>query len=116
MVAKAGHALEHPHLHLRWLCNSEWTPLLEGNRDLDEVISFPRSRFRGPGTLGVFPWAWRLNRSAHKLSGSFALYGMRWAADHCRALELDAASGEVPRLADMIARLRAHLDAIKLSA
>src|SRR5205814_3602990 len=49
----------------------------------------------------------RLRRTAHKLSGSFALYGMRWAADHCRALELDAASGEVPRLADMIARLRA---------
>jgi len=58
----------------------------------------------------------RLRRTAHKLSGSFALYGMRWAADHCRALELDAASGDVSRLGDMIARLRAHLDAIRLSA
>jgi CheY-like chemotaxis protein/HPt (histidine-containing phosphotransfer) domain-containing protein len=58
----------------------------------------------------------RLRRTAHKLSGSFALYGMRWAADHCRALELDAQAGDVARLADMISRLRAHLDAIKLSA
>ncbi len=53
----------YPHLHLRWLCNSEWTPLLEGNSDLDEVIPFPRSRFRGAGVLGVVPWVWRLNRS-----------------------------------------------------
>jgi ADP-heptose:LPS heptosyltransferase len=57
----------YPHLHLRWLCNSEWMPLLEGNSDLDEVIPFPRSRFRGAGMLGVAPWVWRLNRSAREL-------------------------------------------------
>ncbi len=36
-----------PHLRLRWLCNEEWMPLLEGNPHLDEVIPFPRGRFRG---------------------------------------------------------------------
>jgi ADP-heptose:LPS heptosyltransferase len=57
----------HPHLHLRWLCNSEWTPLLEGNGDLDEVIAFPRSSFRGAGMVGVVPWAWRLNHADREL-------------------------------------------------
>ena len=57
----------YPHLHLRWLCNSEWAPLLEGNGDLDEVVPFPRSRFRGAGLAGALPWAWRLNRARREL-------------------------------------------------
>lgn len=52
-----------PQLHLRWLCNAQWTPLLEGNTDLEEVIAFPRSRLRGAGVLGALPWAWQLNRA-----------------------------------------------------
>jgi ADP-heptose:LPS heptosyltransferase len=36
-----------PAAKLRWLVNPEWAPILEGNPDIDEVIEFPRQRFRG---------------------------------------------------------------------
>ena len=36
-----------PDAKLRWLVNPEWVPILEGNPDIDEVIEFPRQRFRG---------------------------------------------------------------------
>lgn len=55
-----------PHLKLRWLCNPEWTPLLEGNPDITEVIPFPRGQFRGPLSLpGLFQWVRRFN-DAHR--------------------------------------------------
>ncbi len=48
----------HPHLKIRWLANTEWTPLLEGSPLIDEVIPFPRKTFRGlPGLLRF--WNWR---------------------------------------------------------
>jgi len=56
-----------PHLRLRWLCNAEWTLLLEGNPDIAEVVPFPRGKFRGAGLLGVLPWAWKLNRAPREL-------------------------------------------------
>ena len=45
----AVHALRqaHPHLKLRWLANTEWTPLIQGSPLIDEVIPFPRKQFRG---------------------------------------------------------------------
>ncbi len=52
----------HPHLHIRWLANTEWTPLLNDNPAVDEVIEFPRKTFRGPAGLAAFAtWAshWR---------------------------------------------------------
>jgi len=53
----------HPHLHIRWISNPEWIPLLEGNADLDEVIPFPRREFRGlDGFVKFLLWARRLNR------------------------------------------------------
>jgi ADP-heptose:LPS heptosyltransferase len=36
-----------PDARLRWLVNPEWAPILAGNPDIDEVIEFPRQRFRG---------------------------------------------------------------------
>ncbi len=36
-----------PEAKIRWLVNPEWAPVLEGNPDIDEVIEFPRKRFRG---------------------------------------------------------------------
>ena len=57
-----------------------------------------------------------LRRTAHKLAGSFALYGFHWAADHCRALERDAHSAELGRLAERAARLREHLETIVIAA
>ncbi len=41
-----------PHLKIRWLANTEWMPLLEGSPVIDEVIEFPRKRFRGLGGFG----------------------------------------------------------------
>ena len=36
-----------PRARLAWLVNPEWAPILAGNPDVDEVIEFPRQRFRG---------------------------------------------------------------------
>ena len=36
-----------PNAKIHWLVNSEWAPILEGNPVIDEVVSFPRNRFRG---------------------------------------------------------------------
>ena len=60
----AVHALRetHPHLHIRWLANTEWTPLLLDNPAVNEVIAFPRRQFRGAaGLLRFAAWAnhWR---------------------------------------------------------
>jgi ADP-heptose:LPS heptosyltransferase len=54
----------HPHLRLRWIANSEWTPLLEGCPFIDEVIPFQRKEFRGvAGGLKSLAWAARWNRT-----------------------------------------------------
>ncbi|HRH94421.1 MAG TPA: glycosyltransferase family 9 protein [Prosthecobacter sp.] len=47
-----------PHLKIRWLANTEWTPILQGSPIIDEVIPFPRKTFRGPAGLLRF-WNWR---------------------------------------------------------
>lgn len=60
-AVQAIHAA-HPHLQLRWIANSEWTPLLEGSPMLREVIPFPRKDFRGLAIPGsALRWApqWR---------------------------------------------------------
>ena len=47
-----------PHSRLCWLVNSEWVPLLDGNPHIDEVVEFPRKKFRGAGgLLRIAPWA-----------------------------------------------------------
>lgn len=52
-----------PGLRLRWLCNEEWTPLLEDNPHLAGVIPFPRRRFRGPLALpALVRWVRLFNR------------------------------------------------------
>lgn len=54
----------HPHLRLRWIANREWTPLLDGSPDLDEVIPFDRKAFRGiTGAAKWLAWAARWNRT-----------------------------------------------------
>ncbi|MCE9519314.1 MAG: glycosyltransferase family 9 protein [Verrucomicrobia bacterium] len=53
----------YPHLQLRWLCNEEWMPLLEGNSHLAGVIPFPRRQFRGPLALpALIRWIYKFNR------------------------------------------------------
>lgn len=56
----AVHAIKQafPHLHLRWLANTEWTPLLLGIPWLETVIPFPRKNFRGvTALLKAIRWA-----------------------------------------------------------
>jgi CheY-like chemotaxis protein len=55
-----------------------------------------------------------LRQLAHKLAGSFAMYGFTWAAAECRALQRDAESGQAGDLARRIAAVRAHLDQVKI--
>ena len=43
-----------PEAQIRWIVNPEWKPLLEENRDLVEVIPFPRKSFRGLDGLPRF--------------------------------------------------------------
>jgi lipopolysaccharide heptosyltransferase I len=51
-----------PASRIRWLVNSEWMPLLDGNPTVDEVVEFPRRSFRGlRGALKIAPWARALN-------------------------------------------------------
>jgi CheY-like chemotaxis protein len=57
----------------------------------------------------------QVRRIAHKLAGSFALYGFAWAADHCKRLERDAASAELEQLGTMTAALRDHLDKVAVA-
>jgi PAS domain S-box-containing protein len=56
----------------------------------------------------------RFRRLAHKLAGSFVLYGFGWAAEQCRGLERDAAAGDVADLARGVAAVRAHLDSVAI--
>ena len=53
-------------------------------------------------------------RLAHKLAGSFALYGFDWAAQASRALQRDAAEGDPAELGRRCEALQAHLDAVRL--
>jgi ADP-heptose:LPS heptosyltransferase len=47
-----------PDAKIRWLINTEWMPLLDGNPNIDEAIEFPRRDFRGlRGALRISPWA-----------------------------------------------------------
>ncbi len=54
-----------PDARLRWLVNPEWAPILAGNPDIDEVIEFPRQRFRGLlGWMRLRGWVRGLRKSA----------------------------------------------------
>jgi PAS domain S-box-containing protein len=54
----------------------------------------------------------KFRRLAHKLAGSFALYGFKWAGAQCRALQDAAAQGEAADLARRVTAVRAHLDKV----
>jgi CheY-like chemotaxis protein/HPt (histidine-containing phosphotransfer) domain-containing protein len=55
-----------------------------------------------------------VRRLAHKLAGSFSLYGFRWAAAECRALERAAEGGSAAKLAERLDEVRRHLDGARL--
>jgi heptosyltransferase-1 len=52
-----------PESRFYWIVNSEWSPLLQGNPDLADVILFPRQKFRGlSGGLAFLNWCRRLSK------------------------------------------------------
>jgi CheY-like chemotaxis protein len=53
-------------------------------------------------------------RLAHKLAGSFSLYGFRWAAAQCKALERAAPAGDAAELGRAAAAVREHLDTVQV--
>ena len=66
-----------------------------------------------PAALGNGDRA-RFKRLAHKLAGSFTLYGFRWAAARCRELERGAVSDDSDSLRKEAENVRAHLDSVKV--
>ena len=53
-------------------------------------------------------------RLAHKLAGSFALYGFKWAAAQCRVLEQTAEGGDRDELTERIEFVRRHLESAQV--
>ena len=54
-----------------------------------------------------------LRRLAHRVSGSFSMFGFEWAAWQCQQVQLDALHGEPVPLADALDRLRSHLQSAR---
>jgi len=52
-------------------------------------------------------------RVAHRLAGSFALYGFKWAAAQCKMLERES-ERDAGTLAARLAAVRAHLDTVRI--
>ena len=53
----------HPKSKISWIANTEWLPLLEHVKGIDELIAFPRRELRGIGAVrGFLQWA-NSNRS-----------------------------------------------------
>ena len=53
-------------------------------------------------------------RVAHRLAGSFALYGFKWAATESRAIERDAPDGDAEALTARAKGVRLHLDTVNI--
>ena len=51
----------HPETKIVWLVDERWQAVLSDNPVIDEIVLFPRERFRGiAGTLTSIPWSLRL--------------------------------------------------------
>jgi hypothetical protein len=55
-----------------------------------------------------------VRRLAHKLAGSFSLYGFAWAAAESRAIQRESAAGDLVALGGRCEALRAHLEGVRL--
>jgi CheY-like chemotaxis protein len=56
----------------------------------------------------------RFKRLAHRLAGSFALYGFAWASAQCRALESHSTGAPVAELLARVQAVRSHLGEAKV--
>ena len=55
-----------------------------------------------------------VQRLAHRLAGSFALYGLRFAARGCQQIERHAASGETAQIGEHLSALQRHLATVRI--
>jgi PAS domain S-box-containing protein len=55
-----------------------------------------------------------VRRTAHRLAGSFALYGFLWAGDQCRWIERNFSDVAPARLAELARELDAHLRTVEI--
>jgi len=86
-----------PQAHLRWLINPEWAPLLDGNPYVDEVVPFPRNRFRGPSGWARIP-GWAKKFAARKADLVLDFQGLLRSALIARLCR--AADGRIVGLSD----------------
>ena len=106
-----------PEAQIRWIVNPEWKPLLEENRDLAEVIPFPRKSFRGLEGLPRFlSLGARLARLRPDLVLDFqGLLRSAWIAKSARGKKIlglsDAREG-ARLFYDATARVHAHQHAV----
>jgi CheY-like chemotaxis protein len=56
-----------------------------------------------------------LRRVAHRLAGSFALYGFQWASLKTRSVENEAHAGDLDGLSGRVEAVRVHLENVKIS-
>jgi len=57
MPAVSALRAKFPAARITWMVSDEWAPLLEGNPDVSDLLSFPRREFRGPlGPLRFLRW------------------------------------------------------------
>jgi two-component system response regulator BaeR len=52
-------------------------------------------------------------RVAHRLAGSFALYGFKWAAAQCKMLERES-ERDAGDLSARLASVRSHIDTVRI--
>jgi PAS domain S-box-containing protein len=71
---------------------------------LDEIAALLAKDDRAPA-----------RRLAHKLAGSFSLYGFKWAAGQCRLIERAAPLGDAAELNGRLDAVRRHLDSVRLN-
>jgi CheY-like chemotaxis protein len=57
----------------------------------------------------------QLRRIAHRLAGSFALHGFRWAADCCQRIEHAREDAPADELQAQLEALRLHLDTVRVT-
>ena len=83
----------------------------------DTLPSFLQSRCEAVDTLEQAYAAGNpadVRKLAHRLTGSFALYGFRWAADHCKIIEREAEGLGQNGIEERLASLRHHLRTVPI--
>ena len=83
----------------------------------DSLPSFIKSRLEAiAGMLKAVEDGDRdcLRKLAHRLAGSFTLYGFEWAGAHCRMIEVEAATLSAETIETHLLKLKRHLEDVRI--